>query len=256
MPNGGKMKNRQLTLIQNTKKRKLHKTIFWLCFLCILGLGVFCVIAGFSIKKIEVSGNQTYTDGEIIQAVQERDYVGNTLIMMAQNRIFGQKYLPFIEEITMSFSDTHTLQIHIKEKLRSGVFQYMNKNVYFDSEGIAQESRDYLFSGVPVVTGIKFNKMVLAKEIPVDGDYFDTILAITEKISTYGLDISEIHFESENDITLKSGKFEIYLGTSAFLDGKMSKITEVLEAVPKKHKKGTIDMHLYTDEKNIITFHK
>ena len=65
----------------------------------------------------------------------------------------------------------------------------------------------------------------------MDGSYFNTILAITEKISTYGLNISEVHFENENDITLLSGKFEIYLGTSAYLDGKMSRIAETLEAV-------------------------
>lgn len=248
--------NRQLRLIKNTRKRKLHKTIFWLCILCILGLGGVCVVAGFSIKKIEVTGNQTYTDGEIIRAIQEKDYVPNTLVMMAQNRLFGQKYLPFIENITMSIGDTHTLKIRVKEKLRSGVFEYMNENVYFDSEGIAQESRNYRFAGVPVVTGIKFSKMVLGKKIPVQGGYFNTILSITEKISTYGLDISEIHFENENDIVLLSGRFEIYLGTSAYLDGKMSRIAEVLEAVSKEHKKGTIDMHLYTDEKDIITFHK
>lgn len=256
MPGGRNMNNRQLTLIKNTKKRKLHKTIFWLCILCILGLGIFCAAVGFSVERIEVSGNQTYTDGEIIRKVKEKDYVGNTLIMMAQNRIFGQKYLPFIEEITMSFGDTHTLQIHVKEKLRSGVFEYMDKNVYFDSEGIAQESRGYRFAGVPVVTGVPFHEIVLGKQIPVDGSYFNTILAITEKISTYGLNISEVHFENENDITLLSGKFEIYLGTSAYLDGKMSRIVETLEAVSREHKKGVIDMHLYTDEKNIIIFHE
>lgn len=248
------MKNGQLRLIKNTKNSKLHKMIFWLCLLCILVLGIICVVVGFSIKKIEVNGNQTYTDGEIIREVQKKDYVGNTLVMIAQNRIFGQKYLPFIEDITMSFSDTHTLEIRVKEKLRSGVFEYMNENVYFDSEGIAQESRGYRFDGVPVVTGVKFNKMVLGEKIPVDGDYFDTILSITEKISTYGLNISEIHFESEDDITLLSGNFEVFLGTSAFLDEKMSKIADVLEAVSREHKKGIIDMHLYTGEKNIITF--
>ena len=129
--------------------------IFWLCLLCILVLGIICVVVGFSIKKIEVNGNQTYTDGEIIREVQKKDYVGNTLVMIAQNRIFGQKYLPFIEDITMSFSDTHTLEIHVKEKLRSGVFEYMNENVYFDSEGIAQESRGYRFDGVPVICDVE-----------------------------------------------------------------------------------------------------
>ena len=250
------MENRRLALVKKTKRRKLHKWIFWLCFLLIMGIGITCAITGFSVKKIEVNGCQTYTEGEVLREIQSKDYVPNTLVMIFQNRTFGQRYLPFIEKVTMSLGDTHTLKIHITEKLRAGVFEYMGKYVYFDSEGIAQESRNYRFPGVPLVTGVKFDEMIPGKKIPVQGNYYDTILSITQKIATYDLDISEIHFENENDITLKSGKYSIYLGTPAYLDGKMSKISEVLEAISEKGKKGTVDMRLYTDEKNIITYSK
>ncbi len=47
----------------------------------------------------------------------------------------------------------------MKEKLRTGVFKYMNEYVYFNENGIAMESRNTLFEGVPVVTGVKFNEM-------------------------------------------------------------------------------------------------
>ena len=250
------MEKRNLRLVKNVKQKKLNKAIIFLCLATVLGIGMYFLITDFSIQKIEVKGNTTYTDGEIIKAVKSQDYVDNTLVMIAQNQIFGQTYLPFIENISMGYSDPHTLRIKVKEKLRAGVFEYMNKNVYFNSEGIALESRNQLFDGVPVVTGVNFDKMVLGKKIPVQGDYFNTIMNITKKISTYGLEISEIHFENENDITLLSGKFQIYLGSAMYLDGKMSKISGVLSAVSKENKKGVIDMHLYTDEKNIITYHK
>ena len=248
------MENRRLALVKKTKRRKLHKWLFWLCFLLMIGLGAACVVTEFSVKNIEVSGCQTYTEGEVLRKVKSRDYVPNTLLMIAQNRIFGQRYLPFVEKMTMSLGDSHTLKIHVTEKLRAGVFEYMGKYVYFDSDGIAQESRNYRFSGVPLVTGVKFDEMIPGKKIPAEGNYYDTILSITQNIATYGLDISEIHFENENDITLKSGKYAVYLGTSAYLDGKMSKIPEVLDAIAEKSKKGSVDMHLYTDEKPIITY--
>ncbi|MCD8020706.1 MAG: hypothetical protein LUF92_14360 [Clostridiales bacterium] len=250
------MENGQLKLVKNTKKNKFYKVAITISAILILAACIAFVTVYFSTEEIEVTGNNTYTQGEIVQAVQEQYYVDNTLVMVVENHVFDQTYLPFIENISMSFGDSHTLKIKVKEKLRAGVFEYMGKNVYFDSEGIALESRNYLFSGVPVVTGVEFNTLVLGKEIPVDGDYFDTIISITKKITTYDLDISEIHFEEENDITLVSGKFEIYIGSTAYLDSKMSKISEVLAAVSEERKKGTIDMHLYTDKKNIITYSK
>ena len=135
----------------------------------------------------------------------------------------------------------------------------MNEYVYFNENGIAMESRNTLFEGVPVVTGVKFNEMNLKKKIlenkvPVKKNYFNTIVSITKKITTYKLNVSEIHFEGEDDITLTSSKYKIYLGSSSYLDGKMSKLSSILETVSSNYKEGTIDMHLYTDDKPIVTF--
>lgn len=57
------------------------------------------------------------------------------------------------------------------------------------------ESRNTLFNGVPVVTGVKFNEMKLKKKIlenkvPVKESYFNTIVSITKKIATYKLTVS------------------------------------------------------------------
>ena len=145
--------------------------------------------------------------------------------MIAQNQIFDQTYLPFIEKVSMSYDDSHILKVKVKEKLRTGVFKYMNEYVYFNENGIAMESRNTLFEGVPVVTGVKFNEMNLKRKI------------------------------LENKVPVKkNSKYKIYLGSSSYLDGKMSKLSSILETVSSNYKKGTIDMHLYTDDKPIVTF--
>ena len=250
------MNENGLTLVKKPKRKTIHKLIIGLVVAAVLGLGIYFGITECSVTNIEIRGNHTYSDAEIIREMKKQDYVPNTLVMLAQNRIFKQTYLPFIENVTMSFKNPHVLRIRVKEKLRPGVLEYMNKNVYFYSEGSVVESRNQRFEGVPLVTGLNLKEMVLGKKLKVSQKQLNTIVSITKKIATYKLDISEIRFDGEDDITLISGDYEIYLGDSDCLDGKMSKIPQLLEAVAKEGKKGVIDMHLYTDEKNIITYRK
>lgn len=252
------MEGRNLKLVADNSSRKRHILLIIVSLAVILGLGIYFLITDFSIRRIEIKGNNTYTNAEILERMKEDGYVDNTLLMVIQNQMFGQTYLPFIEKVTMSYDDTHVLKIRVKEKLRAGVFKYMNEYVYFNENGIAVESRNTLFDGVPVVTGVKFNEMsvdkkILENKVPVKKQYFNTIVSITKKIAAYGIPVTEIHFEGEDDITLHSSKYRIYLGSSSYLDGKMSKISSILETISSSYKKGTIDMHLYTDEKPVIT---
>ncbi len=251
------MNNRRLTLVEKRKSRKIeHRLIIFLLLLALIAFGIYYAYVEFSVEKIEVKGNTTYTEKEIIDSMKSQRYVENTLAMFLLNKLTGDTYLPFVEKISMSFDQPHILKVKIKEKIRAGVFEYSERNVYFDSEGIAQESRKKRFTGVPIVTGVEYKKLVLGEKIPVEGDYFDTIVLITKKIATYQLDISRIHFQSEDDIYLVSGRFQIHIGSSQYIGAKMAKISEILKAVSQNNKTGTIDMHLYTEDKDIVTFYK
>ena len=250
------MGKRRLTLVQKRKHQKLHKLILLFCLLLLLGVGIYLLMIHFSIRQVKVKGNTSYTDQEIITEIKKGYYVDNTIAMTLLQAVTHETYLPFIEDMTMSIESPHVLRIKVKESIRAGVFEYMDRNVYFDSEGIAQESRNTRLDGVPLVTGVKFDQMVLGEQIPVEGDYFDTIIDITKKINSYQLDISEIHFEQENEIYLISGNYQIYLGNNSYLTNKMSRIKEILKSVSAKCDSGTVDMHLLTDEKEIITFRK
>ena len=250
------MANTALTLVPQKKKRRIFKVLIPIIFILLLALLAWYLAREYSIEAIEISGTDTYSDAEVVRAMQASDYVPNTLVMVLENRIFGQTYLPFVQKMTMSWDKPHVLKVHVKERLRAGVFEYMKKYVYFNEKGIAMESRNHLFDGVPVVTGLRYDRMVLGDRIPVKEEYFRDIVLISKKIAAYELDVSEIHFDENDEITLTCGDYKIYLGDNTDLEDKMTKISSVLEAVSKEHKKGTIDMHLFESGKEIITFHK
>ena len=252
------MEERNLKLVADNSSRKRHILLLLACLIVVFGMGIYFLLTDFAIQKVEIKGNDTYTNTEILNAMKKDGYVNNTLLMVVQNQIFGQTYLPFIDKVSMSYDDSHILKVRVKEKLRAGVFQYMNEYVYFNENGIAVESRNTLFEGVPIVTGVKFTQLsvhqkILENKVPVKKQYFNTIVSITKKIAAYDIPITEIHFDGEDDITLHSSKYRIYLGSSSYLDGKMSRIASILETISSSYKKGTIDMHLYTDERPVIT---
>ncbi|MDO4977206.1 MAG: hypothetical protein Q4E53_08080 [Eubacteriales bacterium] len=256
MPQRQRRQN-NLVLIEKKRKSKIRKVMIFFVLILLLAAGIYYLKEGFTIHKIEVDGMTMYTEKEVIDYIRlDKDYMDNSLAMIVFQKITNEKYLPFIENMSMSISKPHVLKVHIKESIRAGAFKYSDSYFYFNSEGIALESRDSLLPGVPLVTGISTSQIILNQKIPVEGDYFDTILSITKKIATYQLDISRIHFEKEDDIYLVSDKYQIYLGSSQYLGSKMAKISELLKAVSTKFEEGTIDMHLYTDEKDIIVFRK
>ena len=252
------MEERKLKLVADNSSRKRHILLLLACLIVIFGMGIYFLLTDFSIQRVEIKGNDTYTNTEILNAMKKDGYINNTLLMVVQNQVFGQTYLPFIDKVSMSYDDSHILKVKVKEKLRAGVFKYMNEYVYFNENGIAVESRNTLFNSVPIVTGVKFDQVsvdnkILENKVPVKKQYFNTIVSITKKIAAYDIPITEIHFDGVDDITLHSSKYRIYLGSSSYLDGKMSRIAPILESISSNYKKGTIDMHLYTDERPVIT---
>ncbi len=156
------MGERNLKLVADNKPGKRHILLLCLSGSCFWDGYLFPYYRFFYSENTDL-GNNTYTNAEIIEAMKEDGYIDNTLLMIAQNQIFDQTYLPFIERVSMSYDDSHILKVKVKEKLRTGVFKYMNEYVYFNENGIAMESRNTLFEGVPVVTGVKFNEMNLKK---------------------------------------------------------------------------------------------
>lgn len=68
------MGERNLKLVADNKPRKRHILLLFACLAVVLGMGIYFLITDFSIQKIQISGNNTYTEcRNSIEAMKEED---------------------------------------------------------------------------------------------------------------------------------------------------------------------------------------
>lgn len=77
------MEERNLKLVADNNPRKRHLLLLLVALVVIIGLGIYFLLTDFSIQKVEIKGNDTYTNTEILDAMKEDGYVNNTLLMIA-----------------------------------------------------------------------------------------------------------------------------------------------------------------------------
>ena len=64
------MGERNLKLVADNKPRKRHILLLFACLAVVLGMGIYFLITDFSIQKIQISVNNSYTNAEIIEAMK------------------------------------------------------------------------------------------------------------------------------------------------------------------------------------------
>lgn len=227
----------------------------------ILALVIIAVLAGtatflwynFSITKVNVSGNSHYTENEIKDMVFENEYDYNSIILFFKYHNKTIEDIPFIEQMDVEIVDSNFVRITVYEKAVAGYVEYLGHYMYFDKDGIIVESSNEVIDGVPFVTGLKFDHVVLHKEIPTKKkDVFLTILNITQLLNKYDIKTDRIAFDSNSNITLYFGNARVLLGTDDFID---EKINEMHLLLPKlTGYSGTLHMENYTGEESNFSF--
>lgn len=251
------MGKRGLQLVEKKKKKKNRYCLkIVLCILVILIAVVIFAGIYFTTEQVRVTGNETYTDEEVISAVKSDGYIPNTLFMAVKNKIIPKKYLPFGDSVTLTFNNPKILEIKIKEKVRAGALKQGDQYYYFNLAGTVLEKRKTLYSDVPLVSDLELGKIELNKPLPVSKELQKEIIAVTRGLSNYDLAVSQISVNENEEIILISGEYKIIIGSSEYLDAKISQVPEVLKSIEAEYKSGTIDMRMYTDENEIITYFK
>ncbi len=236
-----------------TQKRRYILIIALVIFLCFIGLVIFVSIY-FDTTKIVISGNETYTESEMKKKISSEGYIGNTLFMSIKNRIKKENYFPFIDETTMSFHDPHVLEVKITEKVRAGAVKQGDNYFYFNLAGKVLEKQSFLLENIPVLEDTKMDTVKVGEMLPTTDERFTEIVQTVRGISNNGIEISKITLNKSGELTLTHGKFKIQIGSSEDIDAKLSKIPKLLEVVEEEYESGTINMKLYTESSEIITF--
>ena len=235
------------------KKRTGMKILVFLAIVAMLLGGIYYVLLTHTIKNVYVEGNLHYTKEEIQDMVMEGALSGNSLYLSFLYKDKQVTDIPFIAAMDVKVLSPDTVKIIVYEKALAGYVEYLNHYLYFDKDGIVVESSDVKTAGVPQITGLSFDHVVLNEPLPVENtDIFYTILTVTKTLSKYSLSADRIYFNSVGNMTVYFGTVKVILGSDELLDEKIILLQTLLPELTGKS--GTLDLQNYDENTSSIPF--
>lgn len=235
------------------KKRGI-KTAILLSVLLLFLLAGIVIVSRYKVENVLVEGNVHYSNEEIADMVLKDRLSVNSLYLSLKYRNREIKDIPFIETMSVKVVSPDTIRIMVYEKTVAGFVEYMGRYMYFDRDGIVVESSGTRTAGVPQVTGIKFDHVVLYEPLPVENaSIFQQILTITQMLSKYEILTDKIYFNDAYEITLYFDQVRARLGTGN-LEEKIMRLKYILPRLSGES--GVLFMENYEEGKENITFEK
>ena len=123
--------------------------------------------------------------------------------------------------------------------------------MYFDKDGIVVESSKEKMEGVPLVEGLKFDKIILHESLNIQkNELFTMMLNLTQAIHKYEINVDKILINSDNEVTLLCGKNEVLLGKRDYYDLQLSALKSVLKSSEDRNL--SYDLRYYSEDNTKI----
>lgn len=200
----------------------------------------------FRLKVVTVEGLTRYSEQEFTAKIEEGFW--NTITpLFCLSDSFAQKEIPFIEKYEIDYAGRQSARVIVHEKRVTGCVLIMGNYMYFDKDGIVVETLDRTIEGIPVIDGLEFDEIVLYQKLQVQkSSLFDTILDLTRLIEDKGIPVQKISFDSNYEVTLHTGEFQVLLGKKANYDEAIGALRGIVEKISGR--KGTVDMRNFSSE--------
>ena len=106
----------------------------------LLLIGVISFFRYYTLQNVTVLGNVHYTDEEIREEVTQGLFGSNTWIISRTKSSFSPDDLELVDQIDVKMKDNHSLQVTVQEHQLIGYVQYLDCDLYFDSDGRVMDS--------------------------------------------------------------------------------------------------------------------
>lgn len=218
----------------------------------ILG-ALYYVVTTYTVSTVYVEGNIHYTDEEIADRIMTGRLGHNSIYLNFKYRNQEIEDIPFVSAIEVEIVAPDTVSIRVYEKSFAGYVSYLGRYMYFDRDGTIVESSEMMTAGVPEVTGLKFDHVVMYEKLPVENEQvFARILDITQSLDKYELRADRLFFDREYKVTLYFGEVRVQIGDNSYIDEKFSRLRTILPEL--EGKSGVLQMENFTGESKIIPF--
>ncbi len=235
-------------------RKKTHLIIVLGILNVLLAVSYF-VLTYYAVKTVQVDGNKHYSADEI-KAMVMTGYLGdNSLYLSLKYKNKGIEGVPFVETMDVVVQSNDTIRINVYEKALAGYVQYLGRYMYFDNEGVVVEASKVTTKGIPQVTGLEFDHVVLHEKLPVENSQiFQNILTITKLLNKYDVLCDRIQFDRNYNVMLGYGEVKVNIGALENLDEKLMQLPQMFPSFAGK--RGTLDLQNYTADRKSITFER
>ena len=237
------------------KKRKHTRRNFIIItgVICFLLIGGYLIISKtFQLNNFVVEGCTHYTDEEIKELIVTNKMDKITFMLYFKYKLNTHPTIPFIEKYTVTMEDNQTIKVRVYEKMIVGCVELMGSYMYFDKDGIVVESSKERMSQVPLVKGLKFDKIVLNEQLEIQkSSLFEMMLNLTKAIQKYDVNVDHVFINSSYEVTLYCGENEFLLGKKDYYESQILAIPSILKAASETRL--CYDMRYYEENDKKIT---
>lgn len=236
--------SKKLPRKNNSVLNRIGLRLLKLIVFIIIPIMVF--IYAFQLKSINITGSSRYNEETIMDRIISSEADKNTLVLYLKYKYFMDIKIPFVEKMSFDLVDRNSINIQVYDKRIIGCIEFMGDYLYFDKDGIIVESSSKRLYDIPLIKGLKYNKIVLNEKLEVQKEeLYDVILNLTQQIEKRELEVDTISFNNQYEVTLELGDIKAMLGKRSTYDEILAKLENIM--VKAKGQKLTIDMRSGTD---------
>ena len=239
-------------MIKEERRRKKRRKIglyILLILILLIAAGVFIVMNVFTVENVVVEGNELYSSTQIENMVLNDEYSWNSLYVDLKYRFVDIGEVPFVDTMEVSLDNPHTLHIKVYEKGMLG-YLYINsigQNAFFDKDGFVVETSTEVIDGVPKITGISCEEVVLYEKLQLENsDILRDLLNLTQTLKKYNLLPDEIQYDSNMEPVLYYGTIQVKIGSEDNLSQKVVRLSIILPQLDGLS--GTLHLETWTPE--------
>ena len=233
-------------MIKEERRRKKRRKIglyILLILILLIAAGVFIVMNVFTVENVVVEGNELYSSTQIENMVLNDEYSWNSLYVDLKYRFVDIGEVPFVDTMEVSLDNPHTVHIKVYEKGMLG-YLYINsigQNAYFDKDGFVVETSTEVIDGVPKITGISCEEVVLYEKLQLENSDI-----LRDLLNKYNLLPDEIQYDSNMEPVLYYGTIQVKIGSEDNLSQKVVRLSIILPQLDGLS--GTLHLETWTPE--------
>lgn len=245
-------------MIKEQRKRKKRRKIRMIIFLILVLLLVtaFLIVWNvFTVKEVRVEGNELYSSEQIEKMILSDEYSWNSLYVVVKYNLLDVGDVPFLDTIEVSLDNPHTLKIRVYEKGMLGCLYIdsIGQYAYFDKDGFVVETSTEEIFGIPVITGVDCEEVILYERLSLEKDeVLEHLLNLTQMLEKYDLLPQEIHYDESLEPTLTYYDTKVVIGSDVYLTQKVARLSAIMPQLAGL--KGTLYLDSWTPETTDIIY--